>query len=88
METLSKLSAISGLVYCVGETLTIVYGCTCTVASLLTSGIGFSCESFAFTCTTDRFDEPGASVLTTMPSRVLLPLTPGVLGWRVAEIIA
>jgi hypothetical protein len=68
---------------CMGGTLRArrdVYGCTCTVASLLTRGIGFCCESFAFTCMIDRFDEPGASALTTMPSSVPLPLTPGVLG--------
>src|ERR1700759_4786026 len=36
----------------------------------------------------DRFVVPGAIPLTTTPSSVPLPLTPGVLGWRVAEIMA
>src|SRR6267378_7475681 len=61
------------------------YGWTCSVASLVTSGISFCCESFAFTCTIDRFVEPGAIPLTTIPISVPFPLTPGVLGWRVAE---
>src|SRR5712692_1571857 len=64
------------------------YGWTCTVASLVTSGIGFCCESLAFTCTIDRFDEPGASALITIPISVPLPFTPGVFGWRVAEMMA
>src|SRR5947199_391837 len=63
------------------------YGWTCTVASLVISGIRFCCESFAFTCTIDRFDEPGARPLITIPSSVPLPLTPAVFGPRVAEII-
>src|SRR5882762_8222129 len=64
------------------------YGCTCSVASLVTSGIGFCCESLAFTCTIDRFDEPGAIAFTTIPMIVPVPLTPAVFGCRVAEMIA
>ena len=56
------------------------YGWTCSAASLVTSGISFCCESFAFTCTIDKFEEPGASALTTIPISVPLPLTPEVLG--------
>src|SRR5215470_12441560 len=56
------------------------YGCTCNVASLVTSGIGFCCESFAFTCTIDRFELPGAIAFTTMPMIVPVPLTPAVFG--------
>ena len=52
------------------------------VASLVTSGIGFCCESLAFTCTIERFDEPGANAFDHDPISVPLPLTPGVLGCR------
>src|SRR6266404_2267206 len=62
------------------------YGCTCSVASTVTSGIGLCCESLAFTCTTERFEEPGAIAFTTIPMIVPVPLTPAVLGCRVAEI--
>jgi len=64
-----------------------VYGSTCTVASLVTSWMGRCCESFAFSCTIEIAEEPGAIPLTTMPSNVPLPLTPGVFGCRVAEMI-
>src|SRR5882724_871285 len=64
------------------------YGCTCSVASLVTSGIGFCCESLAFTCTIDRFDDPGPIAFTTIPIIVPVPLTPTVFGCRVAEMIA
>src|SRR6266576_1834751 len=39
-------------------------------------GINFCCESFAFACTIDRFDDPGASALTTIPIKVHVPPTP------------
>src|SRR5438270_12648080 len=65
-----------------------IYGWTCSVASPVTSGMGFCCESLAFTCTIERFDAPGAMAFTTMPMTVPVPLTPAVFGWRVAEIIA
>src|SRR4029077_17342728 len=64
------------------------YGCTCSVASLVTSGIGFCCESLALTCTIDRLEFPCASAFITIPINVPLPLTPELLGCRVAEIIA
>src|SRR6266404_417645 len=64
------------------------YGCTCTVASTVTSGMGFCCESLAFTCTMDKFELPGAIAFTTIPMIVPVPLTPAVFGCRVAEIIA
>src|SRR6266436_1465458 len=67
---------------------TIAYGCTCSVASPVTSGIGFCCESLALTWTMDTFEEPGAIAFTTIPMIVPVPLTPAVLGCRVAEIIA
>jgi hypothetical protein len=60
--------------------ITLDYYCTCTVASLVTSGIGFCCESFAFTCTMDKFEFPGAIAFTTMPMIVPVPLTPAVFG--------
>src|SRR5205823_9046962 len=63
------------------------YVWTCRVAWLVTNGIDFCCESFAFTCTMDKFEEPGARAFTRSPRRVPLPFTPGVLGWRVAEIM-
>ena len=50
--------------------------------------MAFCCESLAFTWTMDKFVEPGANAFTTTPMSVPLPLTPGVLGGRVAEIIA
>src|SRR3981189_2056426 len=62
------------------------YGWTCSVASLVTSGISFCCESFAFTCTIERLDEPGPSALMTIPIHVPLPLTPRVFGSRGAAM--
>src|SRR5437879_12862723 len=49
--------------------------------------MGFCCESLALTCTMDNGDVPGATAFTTSPRSVPLPLTPGVLGGRVAEIM-
>src|SRR5947207_12555658 len=49
--------------------------------------MGFCCESLALTCTMDNGDVPGATAFTTSPRRVPLPLTPGVLGGRVAEMM-
>src|SRR5690242_19398377 len=63
------------------------YGWTCRVASPVTIGIACCCEFFALTSTMDRFDVPGASAFTTIPTIVPVPLTPGVFGWRVAEMI-
>ena len=64
-----------------------VYSFTWTMASLVTSCMGRCCRSFAFCCTIEIREEPGAIPLTTIPSNVPLPLTPAVFGCRVAEMI-
>src|SRR5690242_3366941 len=62
--------------------------CTLTLASLVTNCSGRCCESRAFTCKIEIVELPGATPLTTTPKIVPLPLTPGVLGMRVAETMA
>jgi len=80
-------SQMIGCQFPAGDRTGELYGFTWTLASLVTSCMGRCCESFAFSCTIEIREEPGAIPLTTMPSNVPLPLTPGVFGCRVAEMI-